>query len=227
MDSRRKKSVLKFDARSTCFVGLLNSPARTKSNFLPFPTGKRSVFHESPRTKDLAQATPTSRSVVRPAKGRTKAMSLVTTQDLPTRSQAEPTAEARKGDDAPSMSDITTLPSPPDLDTVHDRNANGNGRERHDVEAAADTRPPRPPPAAAALNSRTPEEIVDNLRFMFAVGIECSNPVVAGNHRVDQLLVTGHYDLWKKDLKLVKSLGLKYLRYGPPIHRIYKGPGQY
>jgi beta-glucosidase/6-phospho-beta-glucosidase/beta-galactosidase len=73
----------------------------------------------------------------------------------------------------------------------------------------------------------TGAEIVDSLRFMFAVGIECSNPVIANNHRVDQLALTGHYDHWKKDLHLVKSLGLRYLRYGPPIHKIFLGPGQY
>jgi beta-glucosidase len=73
----------------------------------------------------------------------------------------------------------------------------------------------------------TPEEIIDRLRFMFAVGIECSNPVVGDGHRVDQLESTGHYVHWKKDLQLVKDLGLRYLRYGPPIHRIFKGRGDY
>jgi len=62
---------------------------------------------------------------------------------------------------------------------------------------------------------------------MFAVGIECSNPVVSGNRRVDELEATGHYAHWKKDLSLVRDLGLRYLRYGPPIHRVYLGPGQY
>ncbi len=78
-------------------------------------------------------------------------------------------------------------------------------------------------PQAASANG----DPIEQLRFMFAVGIECSNPVIAGNHRVDQLDVTGHYDNWRKDLRLVKSLGLRYLRYGPPIHRIFKGPNQY
>lgn len=82
------------------------------------------------------------------------------------------------------------------------------------------------PPATTARRP-TPEEIVDSLRFMFAVGIECSNPVVEGNHRVDQLQSTGHYDNWRKDLSLVRRLGLRYLRYGPPIHRVFQGPGQY
>lgn len=70
-------------------------------------------------------------------------------------------------------------------------------------------------------------DATEHLRFMFAVGIECSNPTISGNHRVDQLDVTGHYDNWRKDLRLVRALGLKYLRYGPPIHRIFKGPNQY
>ena len=31
----------------------------------------------------------------------------------------------------------------------------------------------------------------------------------------------------KTDLKLVRELGLRYLRYGPPIYRIWLGPGKY
>lgn len=65
------------------------------------------------------------------------------------------------------------------------------------------------------------------LRFMFAVGIECSCPVVEGGVRVDQLRSTGHYDLWQQDLKLVRELGLRYLRYGPPIYRIWTGPDEF
>jgi beta-glucosidase/6-phospho-beta-glucosidase/beta-galactosidase len=68
---------------------------------------------------------------------------------------------------------------------------------------------------------------VDTLRFMFGVGIECSCPVIEGGIRVDQFRDTGHYDMWKTDLKLVRELGLRYLRYGPPIYRIWKGPGEY
>lgn len=68
---------------------------------------------------------------------------------------------------------------------------------------------------------------VDSLRFMFAVGIECSCPTIDGNLRVDQLRDTGHYELWKTDLRLVRELGLRYLRYGPPIYRIFLGPGKY
>ncbi|HEX4123990.1 MAG TPA: family 1 glycosylhydrolase [Tepidisphaeraceae bacterium] len=82
-------------------------------------------------------------------------------------------------------------------------------------------------PVETEWRRNAPAETTDSLRFMFAVGIECSNPVVAGNHRVDELAATGHYEHWRKDLKLAKSLGLRYLRYGPPIHRIYRGPRKF
>jgi beta-glucosidase len=71
-----------------------------------------------------------------------------------------------------------------------------------------------------------PADPVDLLRFMFAVGIECSCPLVADG-RVDQLRDTGHYDLWQTDLKLVRELGLRYLRYGPPIYKIWRGKDDY
>jgi beta-glucosidase/6-phospho-beta-glucosidase/beta-galactosidase len=69
--------------------------------------------------------------------------------------------------------------------------------------------------------------MVERLRFMFAVGIECSNPRIGGGRRIDQFEATGHYAHWRKDLALVKRLGAKYLRYGLPIHRVFLGPGQY
>jgi beta-glucosidase/6-phospho-beta-glucosidase/beta-galactosidase len=67
----------------------------------------------------------------------------------------------------------------------------------------------------------------DTLRFMFAVGIECSCPRIADGARVDQLRDTGHYELWKTDLKLVRELGLRYLRYGPPIYKVCPEKGRY
>lgn len=64
--------------------------------------------------------------------------------------------------------------------------------------------------------------------FMFATGIECSYPTVEhGTWRIDQLEETGHYKYWKRDLELVRELGLKYLRYGPPLHKMFLGPGKY
>jgi beta-glucosidase len=69
--------------------------------------------------------------------------------------------------------------------------------------------------------------VVEQLSFMFSVGIECSCPIVDGGQRVDQFAATGHYDHWQKDLSLIRSLGVKYVRYGLPIHRVFLGPGQY
>lgn len=64
--------------------------------------------------------------------------------------------------------------------------------------------------------------------FMFATGIECSYPTIHGGRvRRDLLAECGHYERWREDLHLVKELGLKYLRYGPPYYRVHKGPGRY
>jgi len=64
--------------------------------------------------------------------------------------------------------------------------------------------------------------------FMFATGIECSNPTIDnGRTRRDQLLECGHYEHWRKDLQLTVDLGLRVLRYGLPIHRVWLGEGRY
>ena len=64
--------------------------------------------------------------------------------------------------------------------------------------------------------------------FMFATGIECSYPTIDGGRwRIDQLEETRHYEYWRRDLELVRELGLRHLRYGPPLHLIYQGPGKY
>ncbi len=67
--------------------------------------------------------------------------------------------------------------------------------------------------------------------FMFATGIECSYPTIAGDdgkpRRVDELETTFHYKHWRDDLRLVRELGIPYLRYGPPYYRMHLGPGSY
>lgn len=64
--------------------------------------------------------------------------------------------------------------------------------------------------------------------FMFATGIECSYPTINnGRTRRDQLEECGHYKHWKKDLGLVKDLGLKVLRYGLPYYKIHLGSDKY
>lgn len=64
--------------------------------------------------------------------------------------------------------------------------------------------------------------------FMFATGIECSNPTIEqGRVRRDELAECGHYERWREDLGLVRELGLRVLRYGLPYHRTHLGPGRY
>jgi len=63
---------------------------------------------------------------------------------------------------------------------------------------------------------------------MFCTGIECSYPTIAGGTwRMDEMELTGHYVKWERDIDLVARLGIRYLRYGPPIHWLFKGPDQY
>jgi beta-glucosidase/6-phospho-beta-glucosidase/beta-galactosidase len=62
-------------------------------------------------------------------------------------------------------------------------------------------------------------------RFMFATGIECSYPTVQGGRwRMDQMEACGHYRHWRTDLALVREMGLRHLRYGPPLHLMLRGP---
>lgn len=63
---------------------------------------------------------------------------------------------------------------------------------------------------------------------MFATGIECSNPTIKnGRIRRDLLAECGHYEHWRLDLQLVREMGLEFLRYGLPYHKVHLGPGRY
>ena len=65
-------------------------------------------------------------------------------------------------------------------------------------------------------------------QFLFATGIENSNPTIQnGKLRLDELEKCGHYKFWHKDFDLVQELGIECLRYGPPIHTTWLGPGKY
>jgi beta-glucosidase len=64
--------------------------------------------------------------------------------------------------------------------------------------------------------------------FMFATGIENSYPTIeGGKHRVDEMAKCGHYEHWKRDFECVTDLGIRFLRYGPPLHRAWLGDGRY
>ena len=64
--------------------------------------------------------------------------------------------------------------------------------------------------------------------FMFATGIENSIPTINnGRTRIDQMEKCGHYTHWRTDFELLDDLDIQVLRYGPPLHMTYIGPGRY
>ena len=66
---------------------------------------------------------------------------------------------------------------------------------------------------------------------MFATGIENSYPTIVlpngSSKRVDEMETTNHYERWKDDFELVKSMEIKHLRFGPPYYKTHLGPGRY
>lgn len=57
---------------------------------------------------------------------------------------------------------------------------------------------------------------------MFATGIENSYPTVDGGRtRVDEMEKCGHYQHWQLDFQRVSELGIRFLRYGPQLHRTF------
>ena len=64
--------------------------------------------------------------------------------------------------------------------------------------------------------------------FIFATGIENSYPTIHGGRvRVDEMEKCGHYARWRDDFDCTEALGVRFLRYGPPIHTTHVGPGSY
>ncbi len=66
--------------------------------------------------------------------------------------------------------------------------------------------------------------------FMWAVGIEdtfITAPWPATGRTLDEYELTGHYQRWESDLDLIASLGVKYVRYGIPWHRIQPAPDRW
>jgi beta-glucosidase/6-phospho-beta-glucosidase/beta-galactosidase len=63
--------------------------------------------------------------------------------------------------------------------------------------------------------------------FVAATGIECSAPRIDGGIRVDELEKTGHYAHYERDFDLVVELGIRFLRYGMPFHRLNPASGKF
>jgi beta-glucosidase/6-phospho-beta-glucosidase/beta-galactosidase len=87
----------------------------------------------------------------------------------------------------------------------------------------------KPPPPT--LRRRRPDGAKrkeNSAGFMFATGIECSYPTIEhGLWRRDEMDSTRHYEMWQKDFELAREIGITHIRYGPPLHLIFEGPGRY
>ena len=81
---------------------------------------------------------------------------------------------------------------------------------------------------ARHFTSERPRRDPNARGFIFATGIECSYPTIEqGKWRRDQLSGSGHYRRWQEDFALAREIGVTHLRYGPPLHLLFTGPGQF
>lgn len=65
-------------------------------------------------------------------------------------------------------------------------------------------------------------------QFLFATGIENSSPTINnGRQRVDEMESCRHYELWRDDFALAPALGVRVLRYGPPLYKTFLGPDRF
>lgn len=81
-------------------------------------------------------------------------------------------------------------------------------------------------PHARRKSSQPPTS--SSRRFVFCTGVENSYPVISDRKgkqvRRDGMELSGHYQHWRHDLKLVRQIGITYLRYGPPLYTSFQGP---
>jgi beta-glucosidase/6-phospho-beta-glucosidase/beta-galactosidase len=97
---------------------------------------------------------------------------------------------------------------------------------RKPVGYSVDSKPA--PPAARRPDRGSGRREDGRAGFMFATGIECSYPTIHnGRWRRDEMESTRHYELWQRDFELARKIGITHIRYGPPLHLIFAGPGQY
>ena len=97
----------------------------------------------------------------------------------------------------------------------------------HPVGYRSDRRFKKPSPARPPRRRR-PQRAQAPGSFIFATGIECSYPTVEqGKWRRDEMEATRHYSRWAEDFELAREVGISHIRYGPPLHLIFNGPGSY
>jgi beta-glucosidase/6-phospho-beta-glucosidase/beta-galactosidase len=72
------------------------------------------------------------------------------------------------------------------------------------------------------------ERAAGSASFMFTTGIECSYPTIEhGRWRRDELDSARHYSFWQHDFELAREIGITHIRFGPPLHLAFRGPGQF
>ncbi len=77
--------------------------------------------------------------------------------------------------------------------------------------------------AATARGERPLERCLRTGGFVWLTGIEdtfITAPDAKTGRTLDEYALTGHYDSWREDLELARSLGVVSMRYGIPWHRI-------
>ena len=67
-----------------------------------------------------------------------------------------------------------------------------------------------------------------DINFMFATGIENSSPAIDnGKVKIDEMEKCGHYKHWQEDFSLVQELGIRFLRYGVPMYKVFLGANKF
>ena len=80
------------------------------------------------------------------------------------------------------------------------------------------------------LRSSNVDSLLTPDRFLWAVGIEdtfITSPWPATGRTLDEYELTQHYKRWREDVDLFAELGVKFVRYGIPWHRVNPARGQW
>jgi beta-glucosidase/6-phospho-beta-glucosidase/beta-galactosidase len=98
----------------------------------------------------------------------------------------------------------------------------------HPVGYPANREPPSRRLRRRAPDTRRRDRREAGSSFIFATGIECSYPTIEqGRWRRDEMEATRHYQRWQEDFELALDIGITHVRYGPPLHLVFKAPGSY
>ena len=102
------------------------------------------------------------------------------------------------------------------------------GLYTHPVGYLANREPPSRRLRRRAPDTRRRDRREAGSSFIFATGIECSYPTIEqGRWRRDEMEATRHYQRWQEDFELALDIGITHVRYGPPLHLVFRGPGSY